>query len=244
MREIVLSAYLERLTVKLCRLLVAVVLFSWLAACQTQIQAPSAEAKVNWLSSADFFAERQQFVRSLNTWQYSAKIGLSAPKLNEQANLIWAFSDQANGVRLFGPLGVGAIKLEFDKYGVVLSDNKGLLHRGKSAEQLLTRIVGWPIPIDALSSWMFVLPAEGAAYRYALDENRQLERLEQLGWLIQYSDYRDYQGHLMPRKIVASKKILPSKKKSSRGKKSAGANGRATTDRQIVVKLITKNWKL
>jgi outer membrane lipoprotein LolB len=254
----ILNACLDRFSVKLCRLLVTIVLLSFLAACQSRLKLPSDEAKVNWHSSSDFFVERQQFVRNLNAWQYSSKVGLSTPNLNEQANLIWEFSDQANSVRMFGPLGVGAIKLEFDKVGVVLSDNKGLLHRGNSAEQLLTRIVGWPIPIDALSSWMFVLPAKGASYRYALDQNRQVERLEQLGWLIQYSDYRDYQGQLMPRKIVASKKIsragnlsrsdkraLVNKKSAAADGKSAAADGKsAAADGQIVVKLITKSWKL
>jgi outer membrane lipoprotein LolB len=220
-------------------------LFSFFAGCQNRLRAPSAEAEVNWRSSSDFFVERQQFVRSLITWQYSAKVGLSTPDLNEQANLVWEFSGQANSVRMFGPLGVGAIKLQFDKAGVVLSDNKGLLHRGNSAEQLLTRIVGWPIPIDALSSWMFVLPAKGAAYRYALDENRQIERLEQLGWLIQYSDYRDYQGQLMPRKIVARKKISRPTKGLPTNTSSAARNGKSVdANDQIVVKLIMKNWNL
>ncbi|MBL4671074.1 MAG: outer membrane lipoprotein LolB [Arenicella sp.] len=240
-----MNACLDRFTVNLYRLLAAIVLLSFLAACQNRLKAPSAEIEVNWRSSSVFFVERQQYVRNLNTWQYSAKVGLSTPDLNEQANLIWEFSDQANSVRMFGPLGVGAIKLQFDKVGVVLSDNKGLLHRGNSAEQLLSRIVGWPIPIDALSSWMFVLPAKGATYRYALDENRQIERLEQLGWLIQYTDYRDYQGQLMPRKIVVSKKLSRSKNEPSANKSSAAADGKsAAANGQIVVKLITKSWKL
>jgi hypothetical protein len=62
----------------------------------------------------------------------------------------------------------------------------------------------------------------------------------------------------MPRKIVASKKISRagnlsrSDKRASVNKKSAAADGRnaaadgrnAAADGQIVVKLITKSWKL
>lgn len=247
----ILNACLDRFSSNLCRLLVTIVLFSLLAACQNRLKAPSAEGEVVWRSNSDFFVERQQFARNLNAWKYSAKVGLSTPDLNEQANLIWEFSDQANSVRMFGPLGVGAIKLEFDQYGVVLSDNKGLLHRGNSAEQLLTRIVGWPMPIDALSSWMFGLPAKGATYRYALNENQQIERLQQLGWIIQYSDYRDYQGHLMPRKMVASKMLSRSNNLSRSGKRTSAYKGSAESNRQsaaakkkIVVKLITKSWVL
>lgn len=240
-----MNVCLNPLVVKRCRVLAITALFSFLAACQNLPKAPNSQTEMNWRSSSDVFVDRQQFARELKTWQYSAKVGLSTPKLNEQANLIWEFADQANSVRMFGPLGVGAIKLQFDEFGVVLSDNKGLLHRGDSAEQLLTRIVGWPIPIDALSSWMFVLPAQGATYRYVLDKNRQVERLEQLGWLIQYSDYRDYQGLLMPRKIIASKALSPSKKRSIANKRRATVGGKnAAIDKQIVVKLITKSWTL
>ena len=67
---------------------------------------------------------------SLPVWRYSAKVGISTPVAREQANLVWQFADQSNQVRLFGPLGVGAIKIEFDQYGVVLSDNRSVLHRG------------------------------------------------------------------------------------------------------------------
>jgi outer membrane lipoprotein LolB len=255
------------------RFVTSLILLVMLTACQTLPNDPSAETESGWRSSADFFVERRQYTNSLNSWRYSAKVGLSTPDLNEQANLIWEFEDQSNSLRLFGPLGVGTIKLQFDQSGVVLSDNKGLLHRGNNAEQLLTRIVGWPIPIEALSSWMFVLPAIGSPYRYRLNQDQQIERLEQLGWLIQYSDYRDYQGQLLPRKIIASKNLLPDKKVpvikakgtvvkqksvatngksvATNGKsvatngKSVATNGKSVaTNGKIVVKLITKSWKL
>jgi outer membrane lipoprotein LolB len=233
-----LNACLSRILNLSRRLLVVTLLPAVLTACQSLPDGSSTDAEVSWHSSAEFFAERRQYTQSLSSWRYSAKVGLSTPDLNEQANLIWEFADQANGVRMFGPLGMGAIKLQFDEYGVQLSDNNGLLHRGASAEQLLTRIVGWPIPIDSLSSWMFVLPAKESAYRYTLDQNQQIDTLEQLGWLIKYSDYRDYDGQSMPRKIVATKNLSHIEKGSVLSKKSAPVN------RQIVVKLITKGWTL
>jgi len=169
----------------------------FLSACQSLPQPTETDSKVNWLNGADFFEQRSRQAQQQVAWRYSAKVGISAPDLREQANLVWTYRDQANDVRLFGPLGIGAVKLQFDEFGVVLSDNKGLLHRGKNAEQLLTRIVGWPIPIEALRSWIFVLPDNGSAFRYQLDENQQVMVLEQLGWSIEYSSYREYGGRLL-----------------------------------------------
>jgi outer membrane lipoprotein LolB len=234
----ILNARLTDFTAALARFITGLILLVFLAACQTLPKAPNADAETAWRSGSDFFVERRQYIEGLNSWRYSAKVGLATPDLNEQANLIWQFEDQSNRIRMFGPLGVGALKLQFDQSGVVFSDNKGRLHRGNNAEQLLTRIVGWPIPIEALSDWMFVLPAIGSPYRYRLNQNQKVEQLEQLGWLIQYSDYRDYQGKLMPRKIVATKHLSATKKKLMADGASAVAN------RKIVVKLITKSWKL
>lgn len=202
-----------------------------MSACQSL---PVPDAATRWYDDPSYFSERSKQVNKQASWRYSAKVGVTTPDIKEQANLIWEFRDQVNHVRLFGPLGVGAIKLEFDDYGVVLSESSGVQHRGKTAEALLTKFVGWPIPIDALSSWMFVLPAEGSAFRYTLDEVQQVKLLEQLGWRIEYSSYKQYGSRLMPRKIVATKSIAESSIR-------IGAENRSPN--QVIVKLITKSWQ-
>ncbi len=206
-----------------------IVLFAvFTTACHTLPEPRVEEPEAEWLDDEAYFLPRIDFIDQQATWRYSAKVSISSPEVREQANLVWEYRDQANEVRLFGPLGVGAIKLEFDEYGVVLSDNKGLLHRGDSAEQLLTQIVGWPIPIDALSSWIFVMPATQSSFRYQLNEDNRIKRLEQLGWSIEYSAYKYYGDQLMPRKIVATR-TLP-----------IGSDDQG--NKQVVVKLITKSW--
>ncbi len=214
------------------RLFLVAVVMLFVTGCQTLPQAPASDGGPVWLDKPNFFAERSLQVERRTSWRYSAKVGVNTPQVKEQANLVWEFRDQSNSIRLFGPLGIGAVKLEFDDYGVVLSDNKGLLHRGDSAEELLTRIVGWPIPVDALRSWVFVLPAKEAAFRYSLDDDQRVQFIEQLGWLIEYSAYKDYGGGFMPRKIVATKQL-------SNG---ASRDAQSTTTNQLVVKLVTKSW--
>jgi len=169
------------------------------------------------------FKEREQHYQVLNRWRYSAKVGLNTPRTRQVANIIWDYSDQANNVRLFGPLGVGAVRMQFDQYGVELTDNRGRLHQGSNAEELISRIAGWPIPMDALSRWLFVLPTKDAVYRYQLDDDNNIAVMEQLGWSIEYSDYKIYNDRLLPRKIVATKPLA--------------------NDGAVVVRLITKNWQ-
>jgi len=199
-----------------------------LAACQTLPVPDPNDGGKRWRNDLSVFEPGLKAVESIANWKYSAKVGVKTPSEREQANIVWQFSDQANNVRLFGPLGVGAVRLEFDRYGVVLSDNKGILHRGSSAEDLLTQIIGWPIPLDALSYWLFALPNPDTPFRYQANESGELQVLEQHGWSIRYSRFKQYQsteplaGTALPGKLVATKQVAP--------------------NQHIEVKLITKSW--
>ncbi len=199
----------------------------FLSACQTPKKLVGVGAE-RWLSNPAVFKDGYQMHSQLSNWRYSAKIGVVTPEESSQANMVWQFDDSAetnNVVRLFGPLGVGAIKIEFDERGVQLSDKKGILHQGDSAEALLHRIVGWPIPVDALQYWLFSLPQPDQAFEYRLNEQEQLKVLRQFGWVINYSTYRDYhkKGQLLARKIVAKKQV--------------------SSEQEVSVTLVTKTWK-
>ncbi|MFT5571423.1 MAG: outer membrane lipoprotein LolB [Cryomorphaceae bacterium] len=203
-----------------------------LTACQTlpdpskpQQSTSDISSEGKWLRDSEYFDVSLNDYRLRNTWQLTGKVGVKTSELNESANIVWKFSDQSNQLRMFGPLGAGAIKLDFDRYGVQLSDNKGVLHRGNSAEQLLTNIVGWPIPIEALKYWLFALPNPEHVFEYQLNPQGQLSLLRQLGWQIDYSGYKTSGSNKpsLPRRLTAVKRL---------------SNGQA-----ITVKLIAKAWQ-
>lgn len=203
--------------------LAVVALVCVLSACQTVPQ-NAGIGDSGWLRDTAFFERSLQQHAQRPKWQFSGKVGIRSPQVNESANLVWSYADQSNQVRMFGPLGAGAIKLDFDRYGVQLSDRQGLLHRGNSAEQLLTEIVGWPIPIDALNYWLFGLPSPAQAYEYQLNEDGQLSSLRQLGWTIDYTAHQAYP----PEQDVFARKLRAQKELSS--------------GQQLTVKIVTKSW--
>ena len=195
------------------RFLILLIAFLLISACQHKAVVDSEQSSQAWLSDTAYFDSKSAAIAKRDSWRYAAKVGVTTPSQREQANLVWQRNPADNGkrlneVRLFGPLGVGAVRLNFDDSGAVLYDQKGVEHYGQTAEQLLTGIVGWPIPIDALSSWLFAVPFGSVSYRYQLDQDGNLAVLEQYGWRIEYSTYRDYDGLLMARKIVASRELL------------------------------------
>lgn len=225
--KVYLSANLSR-RLKLLAILCAALFIS---ACQTLEKGATESSKdagsENWLSDTAYFSQRQQRINSLHSWRVRAKVGVVTPQQRQQATLVWQFSDQANQVRLFGPLGVGAITLDFDENGAQLIDNKGRVHQGASAQALLTRIVGWPIPMQALSYWLFALPQPNAFYNYQLNDLGQLSELRQFDWQV---SYKDYQNPIKDQELSLARKITATKEMP---------NGE-----QVMVKLISKAWRL
>ena len=209
--------------------LVQLVLFvAFLAGCSSQPKtsnSPHPKQVTEWRSDLEYFSRATKEFSSNPFWQYSAKIGLRSNSIKESANLVWQVSDQTNNIRLFGPLGMGAIKLQFDSYGVELQDNDGKVHHGANAQALLTDIIGWPLPIEALPRWLFLQPDPSQPFQYRLNDVGQLDAIRQYGWQINYSNYRDYNGRTMPRTLAAKKQF-------------------DETELGLVsVKLITKEWQ-
>lgn len=182
-----------------------------LSACQTvPNKVPQKEAA--WQQDAKRFDDVRARVAQLNSWQFKAKVGISTSASRESANIVWRYNDQNNDVRLFGPLGMGAVNLQFDDFGVVLTDGSGRQYRGSSAQTLLSKIVGWQIPLDALQYWLHVMPEPNSVYRYQLNAlGTFVSMIEQQGWQIAYQAYREYgpEGNkiMLPRKTIASKTL-------------------------------------
>ncbi|GHA06627.1 outer-membrane lipoprotein LolB [Arenicella chitinivorans] len=193
-----------------------------LSACTSLPSVPGDNSQA-WSRDKQFFSTALEHHDQRLSWRYNAKVGVRTPKANENANLVWQRDDDSHRVRLYGPLGAGAVVIDFDSKGVVVSDNKGEVHRGRSAERLLNRIVGWPIPLEALTFWLFALPNPAAVYQYQLSDDGRVSALRQQGWEIRYSAYRQFEnGDWLPRKVVARKPVR---------------------EGEVVVRLVSKSWQ-
>lgn len=213
------------LKIKAFRLIVCLLIGSLLAACQTAPKSP-AEPKEGWSNESVLFEKHRAWRTSFNQWELSAKVGIRVGEVRESANLVWRANGDAHQMRLFGPLGAGATRLEFDADSAILKDSKGRVYRDSDAENLLYRVVGWPIPLTNLQEWVFALPVEQNYYQY-IAEGGQLQVLEQAGWRIEYSSYKPYMigAPNLPRKITATK--------------TADFDGQKQV---VTVRLIVKSW--
>ncbi len=197
-----------------------------LGACQTAIKSEPEPLADGWLNSPSVFATQRDRLTQLQGWKLTAKVGIKTVSDNESANLIWTVTGTENEIRLYGPLGVGAVRLSFNGDRAVLKDNKGVEHVGVSPQELLMRVVGWTMPIDSLAYWVFGVPNESQSYQYQVFDGR-VSLLDQGGWLINYETYKPLflDDITLPKKITAKRTLL--------------INGEESVVR---VRLVAKSW--
>jgi outer membrane lipoprotein LolB len=136
-------------------------------------------------------------------WNLQGKIGIKTVQKTESASLYWQQQGEIYHIRLFGPLGIGAVEINGNPNQVIFIDNRGKSYQASSAEMLLKQNVGWEIPVDNLKFWIRALPAPFIPAQKIYD-NQQLKFLIQQGWKI---EYLDYQGQL-PRLIQLTRPTI------------------------------------
>ena len=139
-----------------------------LTGCQSMPK-PSVDTSAGWVRADGRFAARIKASESLSHWRYSAKASIKAQGKTDQFNLDWRFAQGAHSIRIFGPLGVGAVRLDYDGREARLSDNDGVKYVGPDPASLLRDITGLNLPINALQYWLFAVPAPNALADYQLN---------------------------------------------------------------------------
>lgn len=159
--------------------------------------------------SPDVVAERepywlahQQRVLSHDRWTLGGRVGVSNEVESWQASLLWRQTGEYFEATLIGPLGQGTVRLTGKPGAVRMDLPDGKVALGVSANELLTRQLGWEVPADALSFWVRGVPEPDAAEPdIMLDEQGRLARLKQGEWQVEYRRYTETAGLDLPTKI-------------------------------------------
>lgn len=175
--------------------LIALSLAVLLAGCAaTPSTPPPNDPQLAW----ERHAER---LRQLNHWQLRGRLAIQSEGEGWQLSMEWRQAADDYDIRLRGPLGQGAVRLQGNEFVVVLDDGSGRTTLDSSPEQLLERQLGWPVPVTSLRYWVTGLPAPGDE-RHRLDAYGRLASLEQADWSLRIDDY---QAQQLPRKLTATR---------------------------------------
>lgn len=146
----------------------------------------------------------RKLVEPVRDWVLQGKLGVRAPAESGSGTLYWLQQQDSYDIRLSGPLGRGATRIQGNSAGVTLDIAGQTQTTAQSAEDLLEQQIGWRLPVDNLLWWVRGLPAPGSPSRLQLNPESLLARLAQAGWIIEYSRYQEIDGKRLPQRLQLS----------------------------------------
>lgn len=161
-----------------------------LSACATLPQ-PSPE---DWNAAK---AQRQ----ALEHWNFSGRTAVAAANEGWTASMDWKQDGRSSQLRLYGPFGVGALRVTTDGESLDIETSKGEKLSGERAKALLEQTLGAELPLRPMRYWLLGVPEPEIAAFAQLDEQGRLARLSQSGWRIVYDRYDSYGGQWLPAQI-------------------------------------------
>lgn len=135
------------------------------------------------------------------------RLGVRDGKESYSSSFSWAQGVDSYRIELWGPLGQGRTRLVGDGERVTVYAANGDVVEEPDSATAMRRWLGFSVPIDALTRWIQGHPApEFAAEGIVRDAHGDLEALDQLGWTLAFSGYRDVEpGRRVPGKIIANR---------------------------------------
>ncbi len=117
--------------------------------------------------------------------------------------LLQQFSPQHYRMLLTNQFGRTELDIKIQPNIVKLTDHKGNHYLGDNPEEMIHKLTGIEIPIKNLFQWMLGLPGESKDF--TLDNRYYLRNLtyqnSNLIWIVDYQDYRNERGMLLPIKL-------------------------------------------
>jgi len=150
------------------------------------------------------FAERQAVLGGLSDWSFKGRIAVKAGDEGFNGKFNWQQDRDDFYATVGGPLGIGTVSIQGDGGRIRLTDKDGVETVLLDPEVELYYRYGWTIPVTSLRFWALGIPDPGTVADTEFDDSGLLTRLEQHGWVVTISRYRDHSGQPMPRTLTAT----------------------------------------
>ena len=147
---------------------------------------------------------RKQVLAAADDWEFSGRIAVSAGEDGFNGKLRWAQNDDKFTATVSGPLGIGTVRIEGEGQRAVLTDKDGVRTELNDVEAELLYRYGWTIPAKSLRYWALGIPDPDSDAQTVLNDEQQLASLEQGGWTLKISRYRENGGQSMPNRLSAN----------------------------------------
>jgi outer membrane lipoprotein LolB len=163
------------------------------------VPAPPAELNL----AADWPTRRAQLL-AFDEFTLTGRVAVAAGEQGFSAGLRWQQRGPQGAIVLEGPFGMGALAIDTDADQVRVTTGRGERFEGAAARAALEEQLGFALPLAALRYWVRGLPAPADVAEELLHVAApRLQRLQQQGWSIEYTEYQAAPFDHQPRRLVA-----------------------------------------
>lgn len=146
---------------------------------------------------------RKDLLVGVDEWEFAGRIGVSAGDEGFNGQLWWRQDGIVFRARISGPLGVGTVFINGDRRELTVTDRDGTVTELVDAEVELRQMYGWTIPVTSLRFWALGIPDPASPAEAEFGADGQLSKLRQQNWQVDFTQYREGGGQLMPRRLTA-----------------------------------------
>ena len=156
------------------------------------------------LPNLDSWESRAVILGQQSHWEFNGRVAVKAGDEGFNGKISWSQQASAFSTTVAGPLGVGAVRIEGDERGIVLTDKDGLETVIDDVESELMWRYGWSIPVTSLRYWALGIPDPAVPAITEFDAEGRLRVHEQGSWRVDISRYREAAGQSMPRILTVT----------------------------------------
>jgi outer membrane lipoprotein LolB len=154
-------------------------------------------------AGAPWLQHRAQ-LQAIDSYTLSGKIAVASAGQGFNAGIDWTTQGSTDNVVLRSPLGSAISSLGFDGQQLQLSTGDGKWS-GDEAAARITNQLGFVPPVASLRYWLLGSPDPSGPAQETVDDAQRLTGLAQFGWQLAYTDYVQWQGQWLPRRITAQR---------------------------------------
>ena len=147
----------------------------------------------------DSWERRTEVLGNVQEWEFRGRVAVKAGDEGFNGKFDWTQDGDVFKATVGGPLGVGTVRISGNGRSMVLTDKNGERTELEDAERELQWRYGWTIPVASLRYWALGIPDPAFPAVTEVDAAGLLTHLEQSGWSVDITRYREGGGQQRPR---------------------------------------------
>lgn len=148
------------------------------------------------------YRDNQERLQFLYQWQMSGRFAIHYERGGDTLNVDWIQYYREYGIKLSGPMNMGAAYLIGDKNGVTYKDGKGHEDHAPSPEAILQAYTGYLLPLSSLRYWLLGMPDPTMINDVTLNPQGYPTQMRQGPWTVDFGYFRSVGEYMLPHRLT------------------------------------------